>query len=94
MPAVMGVAKVAFEEKIKELAKKAGLSESKLAAKAGIPFGTVHNYFISKAVPSWINMIKLSEALGVECSVFRDCDEELQPTLKVKRKPKGEKYIK
>lgn len=91
MPAVMGVAKVTFEEKIKELTKKAGLVERTLAEKAGIPFGTVHNYFISKAVPSWINMIKLAEALGVDCSVFRDCDEELQPTLRVKRKPKGQK---
>jgi transcriptional regulator with XRE-family HTH domain len=84
MPAVLGVADVTFSEKIKELSKVAGLSERKLAEKAGIPFGTVHNYFISKAVPSWINMIKIAEALGVECSVFRDCDEDLQSTLKVK----------
>lgn len=88
MLATAGVSDVTFSEKLRELSDAAGLSERKLAEKAGIPFGTVHNYFISKSVPSWINMIKLSEALGVECSVFRDCDEDLQPTLKVRKKRK------
>ncbi len=90
MSVAMGVTEVTFAEKIRELADNAGLSERKLADKAGIPYGTVHNYFISKAVPSWINMIKLSEALGVDCSVFRDCDEDLQKELPVKprKKPK------
>ena len=75
MLATAVVSDVTFSEKLRELSDAVGLSERKLAEKAGIPFGTVHNYFISKSAPSWINMIKLSEALGVECSVFRDCDE-------------------
>lgn len=92
MPAVMGVADATFVKKIRELSDAAGLSERKLSVKAGIPYGTVHNYFIGRAVPSWINMLKLSEALGVECSVFRDCDEDLQESLEVKgRGRKGRK---
>lgn len=88
MLAVAGLTKMTFAEKIRELSDAVGLSERKLAEKAGIPFGTVHNYFISKSVPSWINMIKLSEALGVECSVFKDCTEGLHPNLKMKKKRK------
>lgn len=88
MLASTGVGEVTFSERLRELANAAGLSERKLAEKADIPYGTVHNYFIQKAVPSWINMIKLAEALGVECNVFKECDEDLEPKVKGRKKRK------
>ena len=86
MLAVEGVAEVTFGKKLRELADAVGLSERQLSVKAGLPFGTVHNYFLDRTSPTWINMIKLSEALGVECSVFKECNEDLQTSLKMKPK--------
>jgi transcriptional regulator with XRE-family HTH domain len=79
-----------FAEKLRELRDAAGLSEAKLAAAAGIPFGTVHTYAMGRRRPGFSAVLKIAKALGVTCEAFADCsdlvDGEPEPAASVPRK--------
>jgi transcriptional regulator with XRE-family HTH domain len=84
-----------FAEKLRELRDAAGLSEAKLAAAAGLPFGTVHTYALGLRKPSFAAVVKIAKALGVDCTAFAECEdvtgeEEEKPTKKPAQK-KGKK---
>src|SRR4051812_9668810 len=64
-----------FAEKLRELRTAAGLSEAKLAEKAGLSFGAVHNYGLGHRLPTLAAAVKLARALGVTCETFADCDD-------------------
>lgn len=88
------MAKITFGEKLKHLRKAAGLSQDQLSKGSGINLRTIHTYEYGQRAPSAENLFKLSEALGADCSVFKDCvfEREMQPAPaeeKAKAKPKG-----
>jgi transcriptional regulator with XRE-family HTH domain len=64
-----------FAEKLRELRDAKGLSEAKLADLSGMPFGTVHMYGLSRRKPSFAAVLKLSKALGTDCTAFAECDD-------------------
>ena len=87
-----------FAEKMRELRDAAGLSEAKLAAATGIPFGTIHIYALGRSKPSFAAVVKIAKALGVTCEAFAECEdiagEEEEkapdaPPARAGKKPKG-----
>lgn len=64
-----------FAEKLRELRAAAGLSEAKLAAASGVPFGTVHVYTLGRRRPSFAAVLKIARALGVTCEAFAECSD-------------------
>ena len=64
-----------FAEKLRALREKIGLSEAKLAERAGVSFGAVHNYGLGIRTPTFPAVVKLAHALGVTCEAFADCED-------------------
>jgi transcriptional regulator with XRE-family HTH domain len=56
---------MSFGSNLQDLRNKAGLSQSELAAKAGIPVKTIQSWEIDRALPRVDALIKLSQALDV-----------------------------
>jgi transcriptional regulator with XRE-family HTH domain len=69
------VAAVTFAQKLRQLRDSAGVSEARLAAASGVPFGTVHEYGLGRRKPSFAAVVKLAKALGVTCEAFAECDD-------------------
>jgi transcriptional regulator with XRE-family HTH domain len=66
---------VNFAQRLRELRKKAGLSEAKLADRSGVSFATLHDYGLARRKPSFAAVVKLARALGVTCEAFAACDD-------------------
>jgi transcriptional regulator with XRE-family HTH domain len=66
-----------FAQKLRQLREEKGLSEAKLAASAGLPFATVHNYGLGRRKPFFAAVVKIARALDTSCEVFADCDDVL-----------------
>ncbi len=64
-----------FMDLLRELRKKAGLTQEELAARAGIPLPSLRGHEQGQRVPSWASVVKLARALGVPADAFSDCDE-------------------
>jgi transcriptional regulator with XRE-family HTH domain len=79
-----------FGERMRELREAVGLSEAKLADKAGLPFGSVHGYGLGRRKPSFAAVVKIARALGVTCEAFADC-EDVGGEEKPARQPRGKK---
>jgi transcriptional regulator with XRE-family HTH domain len=77
-----------FKEKLKSLREKAGLSQSGLAEKAGLPIGNIKNYEQGIRMPLLPAVVRLVQALGTDCTAFADC-EDVAGEEKPKPKPKG-----
>src|SRR5438477_11953429 len=75
MPLGRGAPPMTFAERLRELRTAAGLSEAKLAAASGIPFGTVHVYTMGRRKPSFAAVLKIARALGVSCEAFAECSD-------------------
>jgi transcriptional regulator with XRE-family HTH domain len=57
---------MSFGKNLQTLRQRVGLSQSELAAKAGIPVKTIQNWEISRRTPRWIVLlVKLATGLGV-----------------------------
>jgi transcriptional regulator with XRE-family HTH domain len=55
-----------FGQTLQKLRLEAGLSQSGLATKAGIPVKTIQNWEISRRTPRWIVLlVKLAQGLNV-----------------------------
>lgn len=61
---------MSIAEKLRELKLARGLTERDLAAKAGIPFGTLHGYLLGTRKPSGENLVRLAKALKVGIKAF------------------------
>jgi transcriptional regulator with XRE-family HTH domain len=61
-----------FAERLKELRKKAGLSQAKLAKRAGMHLFGVTKLEQGYREPTWATVQALAEALGVECTAFTE----------------------
>lgn len=75
----------AFGERLRELREAAGLSQAELARRTGIAQQSIAVWEAGKSDPGWSKVMKLAEALGVDCRAFQD-----QPA-KVKKSPKRKK---
>jgi transcriptional regulator with XRE-family HTH domain len=64
-----------FMDLLRDLRKKAGLTQEKLADKAGVPLTSLRGHEQGQRIPSWASVVKLSRALGVSTDVFSECDE-------------------
>lgn len=78
-----------FGEKLVQLRKEAGLTQEKLARAADISIGNVKNYEQGLRYPRWDIVFKLADALGKDCSVFRECVGEEPPEPSPAPKKKG-----
>jgi transcriptional regulator with XRE-family HTH domain len=64
-----------FRDELRRLREKAGLTQEGLAQKAGMSVGNVRNYEQGIRLPSFPGVVKLSKALGVDCTAFAECDD-------------------
>lgn len=68
-----------FGEKLRAARAAAGLSQSQLAEKSGIPLGTLREYEQNRREPLLSKACKIAVALGMPCDAF--CPKE-EPTKK------------
>lgn len=59
---------MAFQDKVKELRKKLGISQEKLAARLGVSFSTVNRWEKGHAKPSYLALDRF-ETLCKECGI-------------------------
>jgi transcriptional regulator with XRE-family HTH domain len=62
-----------FAEQLRSLREKAGLTQTQLAEKTGLPLGSVRNYEQGQREPYWDVIFRLAPALGVTCAAFAGC---------------------
>jgi transcriptional regulator with XRE-family HTH domain len=62
-----------FGQRLQELRTQAGLSQSQLADRSGIPVWTLRGYEQGRREPLWNVLFKLADALGVDCRAFAEC---------------------
>ena len=65
---------MSFSEQLRELRKKAGLSQDGLAKAAGLSTDTVSKLERPGKEPAWDTAVKLAAALGVQLDAFKDVD--------------------
>ncbi len=61
---------ITFGQRLRVLRYDAGLSQTELAAKAGIPQTSIAAWELDKADPGWSKVQALCRALGVTCEAF------------------------
>lgn len=59
-------------DRLRKLKARSGLTEAELAARAGIPFGTLHGYITGRRRVSAENLLKLAKALKVKVETLID----------------------
>lgn len=64
-----------FKDKLRELRDAAEMSEAKLAKACGVSFSTIHQYGMGLRLPSYVAVVRITKALGVDCTAFQDCDD-------------------
>ena len=60
-----------FPARLRELRESAGLSQTELARKSGVPQATIAAYEVGRHAPTWPNVIRLADAIGVGLESFR-----------------------
>jgi len=81
-----------FAEKLRKLREGAGLSQEGLAQKGGFSVGNVRNYEQGRRLPSFPIVVKLAEALGVDCSAFSGCSDVIAGEVEKPAAKGGKKY--
>jgi len=76
VPAQRDAIMATFAERLKQLREKAGLTQAGLAQRSGLSLGIVRDYEQERKEPALRSAFKLADALGVDCSVFKDCFDE------------------
>ena len=61
-----------FRKTLKKLRADAGLSQQALATLAGMSMGGLRDLEQGVNAPSWETVVKLADALGVDCRAFQD----------------------
>jgi transcriptional regulator with XRE-family HTH domain len=64
-----------FNERLKELREKAGLTQEGLARAADISLSSVSKLEQNPTDPSWSTVQSLAKALGVDCKAFEAVQE-------------------
>ncbi len=64
-----------FANRLRELRKRAGLTQAQLAQSSGVPIGSIRNYEQGQREPYWDVAFRLAAALAVSVEVFADCVE-------------------
>ena len=70
-----------FGERLKELRERAGMTQAAAWQASGLPRKTYLNYeqgLVSERVP-FAAVVALSQALGVDCTAFADCEMVARP---------------
>jgi transcriptional regulator with XRE-family HTH domain len=62
-----------FAERLRDLRKRAGLTQAQLATASGVPLGSIRNYEQGQREPYWDVAFRLVGALGVSVDSFADC---------------------
>lgn len=62
-----------FAERLRDLRKRAGLTQAQLATASGVPLGSIRNYEQGQREPYWDVAFRLVGALGVSVESFADC---------------------
>jgi transcriptional regulator with XRE-family HTH domain len=92
-----------FAGRLKEVRKAAGLTQQQLADKAALAVGVVRKLEQGDNGPTWDTVLKLSQALGVDCTAFAQEPADTEPPgpgrppkaavetppAKAKKKPRG-----
>jgi transcriptional regulator with XRE-family HTH domain len=61
-----------FSLRLKQLREAAGLTQKQLGERARLTRVTVARFEAGTRFPSWMTMIDLADALGVDCTAFVD----------------------
>ena len=64
-----------FKDVLRELRKKANVTQEALAERAGVPLPSLRGHEQGQRTPSWASVVKLANALGVSTDVFALCEE-------------------
>ena len=64
-----------FKDVLRELRKKADLTQEELASRAGVPVPSLRGHEQGQRMPSWASVVKLAKALGVSTDAFALCEE-------------------
>jgi transcriptional regulator with XRE-family HTH domain len=81
-----------FGQRLQELRTQAGLSQSQLADRSGIPVWTLRGYEQGRREPLWNVLFKLADALGVDCRAFASCargDGPIGSKVRPEKSPSG-----
>lgn len=70
----MLAAEMTVGELLKDRREARGMTQAGLAAKSGIPIGTLRNYEQGIRVPTLAAAAKLAKALGIPLDQFARCD--------------------
>jgi transcriptional regulator with XRE-family HTH domain len=71
----LGERRMQFKDVLRNLREKAGLTQQKLAEKAGIPLPSLRGHEQGQRSPGWVSVVKLARALSVSTDAFADVDE-------------------
>jgi transcriptional regulator with XRE-family HTH domain len=74
-----------FQDELKRLRDKAGLTQESLAQRAEISVGNIRNYEQGASLPSFPSVVKIAKALGVTCEAFAGCEDVQTGVVAVKR---------
>ncbi len=65
--------------RLREERERRGLTREQLAKLAGVSANAIAQWERSEREPSWSNVLALTKALGVDCTVFTTAPEEREP---------------
>jgi transcriptional regulator with XRE-family HTH domain len=68
-----------FGLRLKELRTRAGLTQPELAERAGLSKAGIADWEQGRRKPSWEVVLKLADALGVDCSAFHEAPAPVKP---------------
>lgn len=76
-----------FASRLRELRKRAGLTQLQLAQASGVPLGSIRNYEQGQREPYWDVAFRLAAAMGVSAEAFSDCVSSSAPLASSKPNP-------
>lgn len=77
-----------FGERLRDLRKEKGLSQTELAGVMGVTQGAVGHWENDLYCPQFKDVQKLCKALGVKCTAFDGCEFPAKPEEKPARRAK------
>jgi transcriptional regulator with XRE-family HTH domain len=80
-----------FADRLKELRKRAGLTQAELASASGVPLYSIRNYEQGRRAPYWNVVFQLANACGVGVGEFADCVDGPLSDAQYRKPAKGKK---
>jgi transcriptional regulator with XRE-family HTH domain len=78
-------------QRLKDLRAQAGLTQEALAARSGLPVGTIRNWEQGQRIPGALALYRLAQALGLPMERFVEGVEEGKPPAAGRGRPRGRK---